>query len=183
MDHLRWSTQRKSVQKITVAELLSRVQKTQNLWKRKAIYTKNTNEIWLLWTVSEAQWSTQSTKMKTERTRVWINAKVEFLWERELNTKCCTQKIYCGSECRSTQLNWTDTEKMKLLLLNFNARKRTDLSRSTTCVHSISTQYNDTQMLCSVIGWLITRRVLKLVNEILVGKDLCDDLSTTEVRQ
>ena len=82
---------------------------------------------------------------------VRINAKVEFLLRKELNTKMVAHKENdCGSGCRSTQFELNGHGKMKLLLLNFNAR-RSDLSRSTTCVHSISTQYNDTQMLCSMI--------------------------------
>ena len=114
VDHLRWSTQtqwKKSVQKITIAESKGGLKTQRKLWTAEGYLHKEHKWTWLLWTVSEAQWSTQSTKMKAERTRVWINAKVEFFWERELNTKCCTQKIDCGSGCRSTQLNWMDTEK------------------------------------------------------------------------
>ena len=38
-------------------------------------------------------------------------------FEKENSTQnVAHKKINCGSECRSTQLNWMDTERMKLLL-------------------------------------------------------------------
>ena len=64
-----------------------------------------------------------STRRKAERTRVWINAKWNFFWGK-LNTKNgCTQKMIADlSVDRHNWIEWT--RKMKLLLLNFNARKR-----------------------------------------------------------
>ena len=63
-----------------------------------------------------------------------------------------TKKIDCGSECRSTQLNWMDTEKNEALAKNFNARK-TDLSRSTTMFTQINSIQRYTNALLN--DWLI----------------------------
>ena len=82
---------------------------------------RNTNETWLLWTVSEARWSTQSTESRADS---GLNQRK---WKRNsLRTqhKMLHTKNDCGSECRSTQLNWM-TRKNEACK-NFNARKRTD---------------------------------------------------------
>ena len=91
----------------------------ENCGRRKAIYTKNTNELDCCgpWVKLNGQHKAQKWKQSGlgfESTQKWNS------FEKENSTQNdAHKKIDCGSECRSTQLNWMDTEKNEALAAKF----------------------------------------------------------------
>ena len=153
VDHLRRSTHKeRDLYKICNCGIQRRTQNTKKIVDGGRLSTQRTQMNLI---AVDREWSSMVNtkhKMKAERTRVWINAKVEFLWERELNTKCCTQKKWLRIRVQINTIELNGHGKNEALAKNFNARKA-DLSRSTT----VFTQINSIQRYTNALlnDWLI----------------------------
>ena len=143
MDHLRWSTRtQKNLYKFTIAESKEDSKDARKFCGlRKAIDTKHK----LSWITEGGQHDA-----KAERTRVRINAKVEFLLKGTQHKKKWLHRKWLRIWLQiDTKFELNGHGKNEALAKNFNARKRTDLSRSTTCsLNQLNTTIH--KMLCSV---------------------------------
>ena len=120
---ITWGDQHKErnlYRKITIAESKGGLKTQRELWTAEGYRHKTRN-----WIAVDLEWSSMVNTKHESRADSGLNQrkwKWNFFLKKGLDTKWLHTKII--AEVNQHNLNWMDTEKMKLLLLNFNARKR-----------------------------------------------------------